>query len=173
MYSAAIVAAAFVAGVLGQNTTVSGTPILYTTVVETSFTTYCPAATVLTFNALVYTVTAETTLTITDCPCTLVKPLVPLVVPAKTVQYTSCPPEVAATVVYPAPVKTTVAPVPQVVETYAAPLTVVPVTVQAGAAAATGTAVQPASPLFTGAASQKRAGEMVIGVAAAVVALVL
>ena len=43
------------------------------TEVVTSFTTYCPAATTLTFNDKVYTVTAATTLTITDCPCTITK----------------------------------------------------------------------------------------------------
>jgi hypothetical protein len=42
-----------------------------TTVVVTALTTYCPEATELTHNGIVYTITAETTLTITDCPCTL------------------------------------------------------------------------------------------------------
>jgi hypothetical protein len=43
----------------------------YTTVIVTALTTYCPFATELTHNGIVYTVTEETTLTITDCPCTL------------------------------------------------------------------------------------------------------
>jgi hypothetical protein len=42
-----------------------------TTVIVTALTTYCPEATELTHNGIVYTITAETTLTITDCPCTL------------------------------------------------------------------------------------------------------
>lgn len=39
--------------------------------VVTEFTTYCPESTTLTFNNKTYTVTEPTTLTITDCPCTL------------------------------------------------------------------------------------------------------
>ncbi len=44
-----------------------------TTVIVTALTTYCPEATELTHNGVVYTITEETTLTITDCPCTLTK----------------------------------------------------------------------------------------------------
>jgi hypothetical protein len=43
----------------------------YTVVVD-SLTTYCPYATVLTVNDQTITVAAPTTLTITDCPCTVV-----------------------------------------------------------------------------------------------------
>ncbi|GAB7344660.1 hypothetical protein MBLNU457_3142t1 [Dothideomycetes sp. NU457] len=46
---------------------------VYTTEVVTSFTTYCPEATVLAFGNKTYHVTKATTLTITDCPCTLTK----------------------------------------------------------------------------------------------------
>jgi len=46
---------------------------VYTTEVVTSFTTYCPEATVLAFGNKTYTVSKATTLTITDCPCTLTK----------------------------------------------------------------------------------------------------
>jgi hypothetical protein len=46
-----------------------------TTEVVTSFTTYCPEATTLTFGGSTYTVTEATTLTITNCPCTLTKPV--------------------------------------------------------------------------------------------------
>lgn len=44
-----------------------------TTVVVSSFTTYCPSSTEFTFNGKTYTATDSTTLTITDCPCTLTK----------------------------------------------------------------------------------------------------
>lgn len=44
-----------------------------TTVVVTVLTTYCPEATELTHNGVVYTITEETTLAITDCPCTLTR----------------------------------------------------------------------------------------------------
>ncbi|KAL7947640.1 hypothetical protein V8C42DRAFT_363945 [Trichoderma barbatum] len=41
------------------------------TEVVTSYTTYCPGSTVFTAGSSTYTVTQATTLTITDCPCTL------------------------------------------------------------------------------------------------------
>ncbi|KAH7123036.1 hypothetical protein EDB81DRAFT_813472 [Dactylonectria macrodidyma] len=49
--------------------------VVYTTEVVTSLTTYCPAATTLTYGDKTYTVTEATTLTITDCPCTVSKPV--------------------------------------------------------------------------------------------------
>ncbi|KAK7413658.1 hypothetical protein QQX98_007440 [Neonectria punicea] len=51
--------------------------IAYTTEVVTALTTYCPAATTLTYNDKTYTITKATTLTITDCPCTISKPAKP------------------------------------------------------------------------------------------------
>lgn len=51
------------------------THISYTTEVVTALTTYCPVATELTFGGTTYTVTEATTLTITDCPCTIHKPV--------------------------------------------------------------------------------------------------
>lgn len=48
-----------------------------TTEVVTAFTTYCPAATTLTYNQKTYTISSATTLTITDCPCTLTRPVAP------------------------------------------------------------------------------------------------
>lgn len=58
-------------------TTANGTTTAsnhYTTEVVTKFTTYCPHATSLTLGNHTYTVTSATTLTITDCPCTITKP---------------------------------------------------------------------------------------------------
>jgi len=49
--------------------------VAYTTEVHTAYTTVCPASTELTFNGVTYTATASTTLTITNCPCTVVKPV--------------------------------------------------------------------------------------------------
>jgi len=49
--------------------------VVYTTEVHTAYTTVCPASTELTFNGITYTATASTTLTITNCPCTIVKPV--------------------------------------------------------------------------------------------------
>jgi len=49
--------------------------VVYTTEVHTAYTTVCPEATSLTFNGVTYTVSESTTLTITNCPCTIVKPI--------------------------------------------------------------------------------------------------
>jgi len=63
--------AALVAGASAQwnDTTV------YTTEVVTAYTTYCPAATSIVHGNQTYSVTKATTLTITNCPCTLTKPI--------------------------------------------------------------------------------------------------
>jgi hypothetical protein len=59
-------AAGFVAA--QQNVTV-----VTTTKVVAEYTTYCPQATTFEFNGHEYIVTEATTLTITDCPCTVVE----------------------------------------------------------------------------------------------------
>jgi len=53
----------------------NGTAIQYTTEVYTAYTTVCPASTELTFNGVTYTATESTTLTITNCPCTVISPV--------------------------------------------------------------------------------------------------
>jgi hypothetical protein len=53
----------------------NGTTPVYTTEVVTSYTTYCPYPTTVVHGEKTYTVTEATTLTITDCPCTIVKPV--------------------------------------------------------------------------------------------------
>ncbi|KAK9388189.1 acid phosphatase [Lipomyces mesembrius] len=56
----------------GASTISSGTNrVTYITETVTDYTTYCPYATVFTQGSKTYTVTEATTLTITDCPCTL------------------------------------------------------------------------------------------------------
>ncbi|EME80958.1 uncharacterized protein MYCFIDRAFT_183196 [Pseudocercospora fijiensis CIRAD86] len=50
-------------------------PPSYTTEVVTQLTTYCPQATQITHGGVTYTVTEATTLTITNCPCTVTKPV--------------------------------------------------------------------------------------------------
>jgi len=47
-----------------------------TTDVVTAYTTYCPEATTITHGSQTYTATASQTLTITNCPCTITKPVV-------------------------------------------------------------------------------------------------
>jgi hypothetical protein len=46
---------------------------VYTTEIVNVLTTYCPAATQITQGGKTYTVSSATTLTITDCPCTVTK----------------------------------------------------------------------------------------------------
>ncbi|KAG6130395.1 hypothetical protein E4U12_004223 [Claviceps purpurea] len=58
---------------LSNVTTSAG--IAYTTEVVTALTTYCPLATTLTYGNKTYTIKSATTLTITDCPCTIHKPV--------------------------------------------------------------------------------------------------
>lgn len=50
---------------------VTFTSLATSTEIVTELTTYCPSPTVLTTNGATYTITEPTTLTITDCPCTL------------------------------------------------------------------------------------------------------
>jgi len=49
--------------------------VSYTTEVVTEYTTYCPEATQVSYNGQTYTVTEPTYLTITNCPCTISKPV--------------------------------------------------------------------------------------------------
>ena len=61
-------------GQTGTNTItvpLSSDTVAMTTQVVTALTTYCPSATVLSVNNKSYTITEATTLTITDCPCTI------------------------------------------------------------------------------------------------------
>lgn len=61
-----------------HNTTTAATPnVVYTTEIVTALTTYCPGPTTITHGAKTYTVTSATTLTITDCPYTISKPVHP------------------------------------------------------------------------------------------------
>ncbi|EQK99519.1 hypothetical protein OCS_04770 [Ophiocordyceps sinensis CO18] len=70
-FSAAAVPAAAVGASAhyGSNATV-------VTEVVTAYTTYCPGPTHITHGDKVYTVTEATTLTITDCPCTITRPVI-------------------------------------------------------------------------------------------------
>jgi hypothetical protein len=47
--------------------------VTYVTDVYTEYTTYCPEATAIPYNGKTYTITEPGYLTITDCPCTVVK----------------------------------------------------------------------------------------------------
>ncbi|KAF5024488.1 hypothetical protein F66182_3428 [Fusarium sp. NRRL 66182] len=50
---------------------------VYTTEVVTHLTTYCPEPTTLTYGDKTYTITEATTLTVTDCSCTISRPVKP------------------------------------------------------------------------------------------------
>ncbi|MCJ1248783.1 hypothetical protein MMC30_006002 [Trapelia coarctata] len=69
------VAAAAAALVAGVSANYSNATTVYTTEVVTAYTTYCPAPTSIVHGNQTYTVTEATTLTITNCPCTLTKPV--------------------------------------------------------------------------------------------------
>jgi len=94
--------------------------VVYTTEVHTAYTTVCPAATQVTFNGVTYTATASQTLTITNCPCTVVKP----VTTSSVVYCNTCAPSPAP--VYPVNATTPVAPVAPVVPTTAVGTVAVP-----------------------------------------------
>jgi len=58
-----------------KNDTLAVTSVTYTTQVVTALTTFCPEATEVTYGGSTYTVTEATTLTISDCPCTIKVPI--------------------------------------------------------------------------------------------------
>ncbi|TKA76409.1 hypothetical protein B0A49_05396 [Cryomyces minteri] len=70
-FSIAAAAIVFVAGVSAAS---NDTLPVYVTEVVTAYTTYCPAPTSIVHGNQTYTVTEATTLTITNCPCTITKP---------------------------------------------------------------------------------------------------
>jgi hypothetical protein len=70
-------AAVAAASPLSGNATTTPGGVVYTTEIVSSIVTYCPAATEVVHGSKTYTVTEATTLTITDCPCTVSKPVGP------------------------------------------------------------------------------------------------
>lgn len=151
----AVAIAAFVAGASASyNYTTPAAPVypVYTTEVVTGYETYCPSATEITHGGKTYTVTEATTLTITDCPCTITKPVE---TPVYTPVYTPSVPVETPVYSSPAPYY------PSTNGTSAAP--VVPTVYPTGTSAPT-TAAPPA---FTGAASKASVGlAAVLGLAA-------
>jgi len=148
--SAALVAGASATYGYGSNATAS-VPDVYTTEVVTQLTTVCPTPTQVTYGGKTYTVTESTTLTITDCPCTISYPVAPTP-PAQTPGVPAPPAPSAPAPVYPTGGNGTV-PAP--------PAPVAP----------TGTkppsSPSPAPPSFTGAASQFGVAGMAVVAAAA------
>jgi hypothetical protein len=74
--AAPVVGFAASAQALGTGTGVVGTAVgtgstVYTTVVVPTYVTVCPEPTTFAYQNVTYTVTQSTTLTITNCPCTL------------------------------------------------------------------------------------------------------
>lgn len=77
------VVAAFAGLAAANNATATTGSVVWTTEIVTAYTTYCPAPTTVVVNNKTHTVTKATTLTITDCPCTISKPVtVPCETPA-------------------------------------------------------------------------------------------
>ncbi|KAL8681299.1 MAG: hypothetical protein Q9186_002563 [Xanthomendoza sp. 1 TL-2023] len=104
MRSSMISAAAFVAGAAAH---LNGTEPVYVTELVTAFTTFCPASTQITHRGETYTVTAATTLIITNChpACTVTKP-------ASSVPVVYCPTCPATPVVPVVPTTSAVVPAP-------------------------------------------------------------
>ncbi|PNS15730.1 Septation initiation network scaffold protein cdc11 [Sphaceloma murrayae] len=99
-----------ISGCLGYNPferpTTTSAPVhqTTTTVVVSSFTTYCPEPTIVSYGTQTFTVTSATTLTITDCPCTITKPVPSTTAvppPATTPSTTSMPSPPSPPVVHP------------------------------------------------------------------------
>ncbi|PHH86570.1 hypothetical protein CDD83_10048 [Cordyceps sp. RAO-2017] len=67
-------AAVVLAAAAGASAHYGGNATVVTEVVDV-YTTYCPGPTQITHGSKTYTVTEATTLTITDCPCTITKPV--------------------------------------------------------------------------------------------------
>ncbi|KAI9836877.1 MAG: hypothetical protein M1819_001042 [Sarea resinae] len=130
-FSIVAAAAALVAGVSAAS---NGTEV-YTTEVVTAFTTYCPEATSLVHNNKTYTVTEATTLTITNCPCTVTKPLT-----------SGTPAPIASTA--PAASPSLISTIPPYINGTGT------VPTSSGAASGTGSATASTKPVFTGAANQ-------------------
>ncbi|PQE23963.1 hypothetical protein CJF32_00006775 [Rutstroemia sp. NJR-2017a WRK4] len=76
-FSTIAAASAFAAVVAanGNHSTTATPSAVWVTDVVTSFTTVCPVATSFSFNGVTYTATESETVTITNCPCTVSKPV--------------------------------------------------------------------------------------------------
>ncbi|KAI9642766.1 hypothetical protein NHQ30_008498 [Ciborinia camelliae] len=78
-FSTIAIISAFAAAVSATgNHSVSATasdPVVWVTDIVTQYTTFCPAATALEYNGITYTAKANETITITNCPCTVSKPV--------------------------------------------------------------------------------------------------
>ncbi len=127
---------------------------VYETTVVTQLTTVCPTPTEVTYGGKTYTVTESTTLTITDCPCTISYPVKPT--PAPPAYTPSAPAPVSSAPAPPA------APYPSSNGTVpSAPAPVYP----------TGTGVAPSGtpkpPQFTGAANKVAGSALALGAAIA------
>jgi len=151
-FSAAVAVSALAAGVSATYNYTTPSYPSYTTEVVTEYTTYCPGATEITYGGQTYTATSETTLTITNCPCTITYPVTSSVV-------TSCPTTSVPHTTY-APPPTTYAP------TTSAPYTTAPYTPTTYAPSSTSVYTSTGSPIPTNAA-----GKAVVGSGAGLAAI--
>jgi hypothetical protein len=85
--------------------------VTYTTEVVTAITTYCPEPTTVEYGGTTYTITSATTLTITDCPCTIKKPVT--TISSVICHAGSCPPVYHNSTVPAVPTKTPVGTISQ------------------------------------------------------------
>ncbi|KAF2173718.1 hypothetical protein M409DRAFT_48653 [Zasmidium cellare ATCC 36951] len=151
------------AGYAPASNATSAAPPSYVTEVLTSYTTYCPGPTSITHNGVTYTVTEATTLTITNCPCTVTKPAYSSVVSSCSTCSTPAAPTTPAAPSYPA--SSPVSPVAPSSPVAPAPYPSGNATVPAYTPPATGTgaytppaSTSPIAPGYTGAASKASFG---------------
>ncbi|KAL9023531.1 MAG: hypothetical protein Q9196_007146 [Gyalolechia fulgens] len=146
--------AALVAGAAASH--YNGTePIQYTTEIVTAYETYCPSATEITHGGVTYTVTEATTLTVTNCPCTVTKPMTSASVVYCSTWFAHCNSSISGfitDVAYSAPTSPAVPVVPTgsaVYPSHVGPVTSVP-TSEVHAPETTAATVAPVSPVPTG-----------------------
>jgi hypothetical protein len=169
--TAAFVSAASATYGYGYEANVTSIADVYTTEYVTDLTTVCPGPTAITIGGQTHTVTEATTLTISDCSCTITKPVpAPSSAPAYSTEVPSSAVPVTTEIpassgapiesypIYSSAAPSAPAPYPSANGTLT---TVVP----SGTGAPTGTSTSP--PAFTGAATKMGAGIAAIAAAAA------
>ncbi|KAK1992687.1 hypothetical protein LX36DRAFT_587951 [Colletotrichum falcatum] len=95
----------------------TGVHTFYTTIVTTAYETYCPSPTTFVHQNVTYTATTATTLTITNCPCTITTDKPPQHTPTATGHLPPHPPSWNSTAAHPPSGWNTTVTHPPVIET--------------------------------------------------------
>ncbi|KAI0011109.1 hypothetical protein F4779DRAFT_575031 [Xylariaceae sp. FL0662B] len=119
---------------------------IWTTVYTTDFTTYCPSPTTFAWKNVTYTATTATTITITNCPCTITYSQPPPItttscpettIPSGTGGITTYPNATSTTITFTPPPETTISgtvPITSPTKTPVGPSTSSPVVIPTAAA---------------------------------------